>query len=72
MPISHSFLDAKNQILEVYNVRNRAFFKHICFKVAQLAKDFPFMNWTIFFQSAFNAINDTFSINQDTEILIQV
>merc|ERR1719464_1196896 len=40
-------------------------------KVAQLAKDFPFMNWTIFFQSAFNAINDTFSINQDTEILIQ-
>ena len=41
-------------------------------KIAQLVKEFPFMNWTVFFQSAFNAIDNTFSIDQDTEILIQV
>ena len=41
-------------------------------KIAQLVKEFPFINWTVFFQSAFNPIDNTFSIDQDTEILIQV
>ena len=44
------------------------------FKVSQLAKEMPFLNWTAFFQSAFTSetLEDPTIVFDDIEVLIQV
>ena len=42
------------------------------FTISKLASTFHFLNWTAFFQSAFKKVNNDSSIDENTEILVQV
>ena len=44
----------------------------ILMKVNQLDVNYSFLNWTYFFQSAFNSIEEEKTVNGNIEILIQV
>ena len=41
-------------------------------KVDQLNANYSFLNWTYFFKSAFNSIEEEKAVNGNIEILIQV
>ena len=42
------------------------------FKISELSKKFPFLNWEIFFDHAFVEIGITSPITQNTEVLVEV
>ena len=42
------------------------------FKISELSKKFPFLNWKIFFDHAFIEIGITSPITQNTEVLVEV
>ena len=44
----------------------------VLMKIDQLDTNYSFLNWTYFFQSAFNSIEEQKNVNGNVEILIQV
>ena len=44
----------------------------VLMKIEQLDTNYSFLNWTYFFQSAFNAIEEQEIVNGNVEILVQV
>ena len=44
----------------------------VLMKIDQLDTNYSFLNWTYFFQSAFNSIEEQKIVNGNVDILIQV
>ena len=44
----------------------------VTYKISQLSTEFPFLDWTAFFHSAFKEVVDLTLLSPDTEVLIQV
>ena len=44
----------------------------ILMKIDQLDANYKFLNWTYFFQSAFNSIKEEKVVGENTKVLIQV